>query len=157
LIGEKFSFPGDEGEDGFHGLEAGVTARLSFCDLEQPIEGFDEAAGLARPRPGDDAVEMVADHGGDLLHGLDLGAHDIGAPLREHGGDDIDLLAIEDIAQLFAIALVTRADDCSGSKAAEPARRGRGRCSPETGRHGGRPWRLQRATSGLMHCSNWHD
>ena len=46
---------------------------------------------------------MGADHGGDLLHGLDLGAHDIGAPLSQHGGNDVELPAIEDIAQLFAI------------------------------------------------------
>ena len=84
-------------------MEAGVTARFSFGSLEQPVDGFDEAAGLAGPRPGDNAVKMVADHGGDFLHGLDLGAHDIGAPLREHGRDDVDLLAIEDVAQLFAI------------------------------------------------------
>src|SRR5215472_6835889 len=31
------------------------------------------------------------------------GAHDIGAPLLEHGGDDTDLLAIEDCAQMLAI------------------------------------------------------
>ena len=70
----------------FHGLEAGVTARFSFGGLEQAVEGFDEAAGLAGPRPSDDAVKMVSNHGGDVLHGLDFGAHDIGAPLREHGG-----------------------------------------------------------------------
>ena len=28
---------------------------------------------------------------------------DVGAPLFEHGGDDVDLLAIEDVAQLLAI------------------------------------------------------
>jgi len=31
-----------------------------------------------------------------LLHNSDPGAQDIGAPLLEHGGDDVDLLAIED-------------------------------------------------------------
>jgi hypothetical protein len=46
---------------------------------------------------------MGADHGGDLLHGLDLRAHDVGAPLSQHGGNDVELPAIEDIAQLFAI------------------------------------------------------
>src|SRR4051812_20448282 len=46
---------------------------------------------------------MGADHGGDLLHGLDLGAHDVGAPLSQHGGNDVELPAVEDIAQLFAI------------------------------------------------------
>ena len=99
----EVQFSGDEEEDRFHGLEAGVTARFSFCGLEQAVDGFDEAAGLTRPRPSDDAVKMVADHGGNVLHGLDLGAHDVGAPLREHGGNDVDLLAIEDVAQLLAI------------------------------------------------------
>ena len=51
---------------------------------------------------------MLADHGGDLLHGLDLGAHDVATPLSEHGGYDVDLLAIEDVAQLFAIEPCTR-------------------------------------------------
>ena len=46
---------------------------------------------------------MSADHRGDLLHGLDLGAHDVGAPLSQHGGNDVELPAVEDIAQLFAI------------------------------------------------------
>jgi hypothetical protein len=46
---------------------------------------------------------MAAHHVGDILHWLDLGAQDICAPLFEHGGDDIDLLAIEDAAQAFAV------------------------------------------------------
>ena len=47
--------------------------------------------------------KMGADHGGDLLHGLDLGAHDVGGPPRQQGGNDVDLPTVEDIAQLFAI------------------------------------------------------
>ena len=101
--GGKVEFAGDEEEHCFHSLEAGVSARLSFGGLEQSIDGFDEAVGVARSGPGDDAVEMIADHGGDLLHGLDLGAHDVGAPLSQHGGNDVELPAVEDIAQLFAI------------------------------------------------------
>jgi len=46
---------------------------------------------------------VLADHPGDLLHWRDARTHDIGAPLPEHGGDDIDLLAVEDGAQMFAI------------------------------------------------------
>ena len=67
----EVQFSGDEEEDCFHGLEPSVTTRFSFCGLEQPVESFDEAAGLAGPRPSDDAVKMVADHSGDVLHGLD--------------------------------------------------------------------------------------
>src|SRR6516165_1321700 len=46
---------------------------------------------------------MAADHAGHILHWLDLGAQDVCAPLLEHGGDDVDLLAIEDSAQAFAV------------------------------------------------------
>src|SRR6516164_5977161 len=46
---------------------------------------------------------MAADHAGHILHWLDLGAQDVCAPLLEHGGDDVDLLAIEDGAQAFAV------------------------------------------------------
>jgi hypothetical protein len=53
--------------------------------------------------PGDDAVEVAADHAGDVLHRRHLGAQNIGAPLLEHGGDDVDLLAVEDGAQAFAV------------------------------------------------------
>ena len=46
---------------------------------------------------------MVEDHLGDLFHGLDLGALHVGAPALEHGGYDIDLLAVENVAQLLAV------------------------------------------------------
>ena len=46
---------------------------------------------------------MAADHPGDVLHGLDLRSHHVGAPLAEHGGDDVDLLAAEDLTQMLAI------------------------------------------------------
>src|SRR5215475_11106621 len=101
--GGELQFSRDEEDHGLHGLESGVSARLSFGGLEQSVNGFDEAACLTRSGPVDDAVEMGADHGCDLLHGLDLGSHDIGAPLSEHRGNDVELLAIEDVAQLLAI------------------------------------------------------
>jgi hypothetical protein len=101
--GGEVEFARDEEEDGFHGVEAGEPARLSFGGLEQSVDGFDEAVGLARSGPGDDAVEMGADHGCDLLHGLDLEAHDVDAPLSQHCGNDVELLAVEYIAQLLAI------------------------------------------------------
>ena len=101
--GGKVELSSDEEDNGSHGLEASVSARLSLGGLEQSVDGFDEAVGLAGLGPGDDAIEMLTDHDGDRLHGRDLGAHDVGAPLREHGGNDVDLLAIEDVAQLLAI------------------------------------------------------
>ena len=36
----------DEKDHGSHGIEPGVPARLPFGGLEQPIDGFDEAACL---------------------------------------------------------------------------------------------------------------
>src|SRR6266852_2939966 len=94
---------GDEEEIGPHGREAGVASGLAFGGLEEPVEGLDEAVGLAGLGPSDDAVEMRADHPGDLLHRRDLGTQNIGAPLFEHGGDDVDLLAFEDFAQMLAV------------------------------------------------------
>jgi Bacterial extracellular solute-binding proteins, family 3 len=94
---------GDEEEDGSHCLEAGVSTSLAFGSLKQGIDGFDIAIGLTGPGPRDDAIEMTVNHAGDILHGIDLGPQDVGAPLLEHGGDDIDLLAIKDVAQLLAI------------------------------------------------------
>jgi len=83
--------------------EAGVAACSAHDGLEQAVGRFQKAIGLAGLRPGDDALEVVSDHLDDLLHWLDLGAHDLGAPLPKHGGDDVDLFAIEDLEQLFAI------------------------------------------------------
>src|SRR6266481_9976968 len=94
---------GNEEENGPHGGEPGVASGLALGGLEEPVEGLDEAVGLAGLGPSDDTVEMLADHPGDLLHRRDLGAQNIGAPLLEHGGDDVDLLAFEDFAQMLAI------------------------------------------------------
>ena len=93
----------NEEEHGTHGREAGVAARLALGGLEETVQGFDEAVGLAGLGPGNDAVEVKADHSGDLLHRLDLGAQHVGGPLLEQTGDDADLLAVEDFAQVLAI------------------------------------------------------
>ena len=45
--GGEVEFAGDEEEDCFHGLQAGVSARLSFGGLKQSVDSFDEAVGLA--------------------------------------------------------------------------------------------------------------
>src|SRR5262245_57111310 len=45
--GLEIELAGNQEEDCFHGLQAGVSARLSFGGLEQSIDGFDEAVGLA--------------------------------------------------------------------------------------------------------------
>lgn len=99
----EVEFSGDEKKDGARGFEASVAPGFAFCGLEKAVEGFDEAIGLAGPCPGDDAVEVVSDHAGDVLHGLDFGAHHIDAPLPEHGGDDVDRPALKDLAQVLAV------------------------------------------------------
>ena len=71
--------------------------------LEQAIESLQEAIGLPGLRPGHDAFQVVAHEVGDLLHRLDLGAHDAGAPMLKHGAHDVDLLALEDLAQLLLV------------------------------------------------------
>src|SRR6202035_4529174 len=99
----EIELAGDEEQHGSHGFEAGVPARLALGSLKQAVDGFNEAIGLARLGPRDDAVEMTKDHACDVLHGLDLGMHDAGAPPAQHLGEHIDLLAIENLAQLLSV------------------------------------------------------
>ena len=94
---------GNEEQYGAHGGKAGVAAGFAFGGLEEAVEGLDEAIGLTGLGPGNDAVEVPADHAGNLLHRRHLGAEHIGTPPFEHGGNDVDLLAIEDGAQSFAV------------------------------------------------------
>jgi hypothetical protein len=94
---------GDEQDHGFHRLEAGVSTRLALGGLKEAVNGFDEAIGLTGLGPSGDAIEMSADHDGDVLHGVDVGARHIGAPLFQHGGYDVNLLAIENVTQLLSI------------------------------------------------------
>src|ERR1700686_5706213 len=101
--GREIELAGDEEQHGSHGFEAGVPARLALGSLKQAVDGFNEAIGLARLGPRDDAVEMTKDHACDVLHGLDLGTHDAGAPPTQHLGEHMDLLAIENLAQLLAV------------------------------------------------------
>src|SRR6202167_1341328 len=99
----EIELAGDEKEDGAHRREARVTASLALGSLKQAVDGLDEAVGLAGLSPGDDAIEVPANHSRHVLHRLDLRVHDVGAPLPQHLGDDMDLLALENLAQLLAI------------------------------------------------------
>jgi hypothetical protein len=94
---------GDEKYDGANGREAAVAARLALGGLEQAVDGFEETVGLARLRPGDDALQMRADHFGHLLHWLDLRAHHVGGPLQQHAAYDIDLLTLQNFPQLLFV------------------------------------------------------
>ncbi len=84
-------------------VENAVAARLALGGLKQAVDGFEEAVGLARLSPGNNAVEMGADHLRHLFHWFDLRAHHAGGPLREHIAHDIDLLALQNLAQLLLV------------------------------------------------------
>src|ERR1700687_6125655 len=98
--GREIEFAGDEEEDGAHGFEASVSACLALGGLKQTVDGVNEAVCLAGLGPGDDAIEVPANQSRHVLHRFDLGAHDVGAPLPQHLRDDMDLLALENLAQL---------------------------------------------------------
>jgi len=57
-----------------HGVDFGTAASFPFCSSEQSIERFNEAIGLSGLNPGYDAIEVIADHLGDLFHGFGCGA-----------------------------------------------------------------------------------
>jgi len=97
MDGAEIEFAGGQEDDGAEGGEAGVSARLALGGLEQAVDGFEEAIGLAGLGPGDDAVEMRTDHPGPPLHWLGHRAHHVAGPLREHGARDLDLLALHDV------------------------------------------------------------
>src|SRR5262249_42942687 len=88
---------GDQEDDGLDRVEAREAAGAALGGLEQAIEGFEEAVGLAGLSPSDDALDVPAHHRGDLLHRLDLAAHDAGAPVMQHLAHDVDLLALQDL------------------------------------------------------------
>src|SRR4051794_22341502 len=67
--------------------------------LEQAVDGFKKPVGLTRLRPRHDAFEMTAHEAGDLLHRLDLAAHDADTPVLEHRANHVDLPALQDLAQ----------------------------------------------------------
>src|SRR5471030_751055 len=101
--GGEVEFACDEKQDRSHGFEASVSACLALGGLKQSVDGFDEAVRLAGLGPGDDAVKVSANQSHHVLHRFDLRTHNVGAPLLQHLGDDIDLLALENLAQLLAI------------------------------------------------------
>lgn len=99
----EIEFSRDEKNHRTHGGAAGIAARLAFGGLKQTVEGLEEAIGLPSLSPSHDAIEVVADHSGDLFHWRNFGSHHIATPLRQQGRNDIDLFAVEDVTQLFAV------------------------------------------------------
>ena len=99
----EIEFASDEEDHRTHRVDVGVAARTALGSLKQAIECFEKAIGLPGLRPSHDAFEMGADHPSDLFHRLDLGAQHIGTPLPKQGRNNIDLFAVENLAQLFAV------------------------------------------------------
>src|SRR3989338_372061 len=99
----EIEFPGNQEYHCSHGVDTVVATRLTFSSLEQTVERFKEAIGLPGLRPSHDAIEMVANHFSDLLHRINLGTHDIGAPLCQQVGNDIDLFTFKNLSKLFAV------------------------------------------------------
>jgi hypothetical protein len=73
----EVEFSGDEEQDRTHGFEASVSACFPFGGLKQAVDSLDEAVGLARLSPGNNAVEVSANQSRDVLHWFDLRAHDV--------------------------------------------------------------------------------
>src|SRR5471032_690118 len=99
----EVKFSGDEKQDRAHGFQACVSTSLALCCLKQAVDSLDETVGLTGLRPGNDSIEMSANQSHDILHGFDFGAHDVGAPLLQHFGYDVNLFALENVAQLLAV------------------------------------------------------
>src|SRR3989338_7199477 len=99
----EVEFSGDQEDDCLDGGESNEAAGASFGGLKQAIEGFEETVGLAGLRPSYDALHVAAQQRCVLFHGFDLAAHHADTPVFEHAAYDVDLLAIEDLAQLLLV------------------------------------------------------
>ena len=99
----KVDFPCNQEDHRANRREAAIAPGFSFGGLKQAIQGFDEAIGLAGAGPGHNAIQMFSNHFSYHLHWLDFRSVDVGAPLIEHVGNNPDLLAVEDLPQLFAV------------------------------------------------------
>ena len=69
----ELEFSGDQEDDGLDGCETREPARTALGCLEQAVDGLQKSMGLARLGLGHDALQMGADHLGDLLHFEDRG------------------------------------------------------------------------------------
>lgn len=64
----EIRFSGEEENDSADRREGAVAPRLALGGLEETVDSFKKTIGLTGLCPRDDAVEMGADHLGDLLH-----------------------------------------------------------------------------------------
>src|SRR5215470_5623536 len=69
----------------FEGSVRTKTIGFSHSDFGLVVQAFDDAAGnqLLRPEVVEDQLAVLPEGAGDLLHGLDAGAHGLAAPLVE--------------------------------------------------------------------------
>lgn len=98
---------GDEEDDRPDGGRPIEAAGSPLGGLEQAVDGFQESVGLTGLRPGHDALQMAAHKRGNLLHRVDLGAHDADVPVLDRGAHDVDLFSVQDLAQLLLVDPVT--------------------------------------------------
>lgn len=78
---------------------------LRLAAWKRPLIASRKLAGVD---PGEDALEMIADHLGNLFHRLDLRAQYIAPQAIEEPTHDVRLLAGESVPQLLAIMPGTR-------------------------------------------------
>ena len=103
IDGVKVEFSSDQEDDRLDGFDARETARFTLGGLKQTVDGLKKTVGLSGLRPGDNALQMRANHLGHLLHRIDLGAHHTGAPMLKRDAHHVDLFAIKNFAQLFLV------------------------------------------------------
>ena len=84
----------DQEDHGADGRESAITAGLALGGLEEAIQGFQEAVGGPRLRPGTNAFKVGSYEAGHGLHGLNLRAGDVGTPRLQHQAYDVDLFAV---------------------------------------------------------------
>jgi hypothetical protein len=96
--------PAGEHEDfGAKRSDPAIVTRIEFGALEQIIQGFDKAIGLACLCPIDSTFNVTADQVDHVLHGRDFGTHGFRAPLHWHQAHDVELLVVENLALLFPV------------------------------------------------------
>ena len=86
--------------------DGGYPSKTSGAALDG-LEGID-LASLPTRNP----LGMMGLEGGDFLHRLDQGAHHAGPLALEDGTDNVDLLALADLAQPFLVGPGTRGTHC---------------------------------------------
>jgi len=96
---------GDQEDDCLDRGQAREPASATLGCLEQAVDGVQEPIGLAGLCPSHDALQVATRQSGHFLRRLHLGAHDATAPVLEHAAHEVDLLALQDLAQALLVEL----------------------------------------------------